>query len=143
MSGDSHGESYASCGSHCSAIVVGLLAGLSITPPGSFSEKEGAPMPTAAAGTGAATTEEEVEKMRGALDRMKFSFTSYSHEVMQELRDGRCFALSTNQYVFVYIAGADCSGPLSKCPSPVVAIADLRSIDDMRLGTVVNRGVWC
>ncbi len=29
--------------------------------------------------------------MRGALDRMKFSFTSYSHEVMQELRDGKSF----------------------------------------------------
>lgn len=73
-----------------------LLAGLSITPPGSFSDKADSPMPTASAGIGAATTEEEVEKMRGALDRMKFSFTSYSHEVMQELRDGGCLALSTN-----------------------------------------------
>ena len=46
-------------------------------------------MPTEATRIGAATTEEEVDKMRGALDRMKFSFTSYSHEVMQDLRDGK------------------------------------------------------
>ena len=30
--------------------------------------------------------DDEVQMMRDALDRMKFSFTSYSHEVMRELR---------------------------------------------------------
>lgn len=62
-------------------------------------------MPVAPARIGAATTEEEVENMRSALDRMKFSFTSYSHEVMQELRDGERFgserqrALSHPMYI--------------------------------------------
>jgi len=61
-------------------------------------------MPVAPARIGAATTEEEVENMRSALDRMKFSFTSYSHEVMQELRDGERFgSAKTESFVASYV----------------------------------------